>query len=109
MLGANNIVKTKRPIKDNENKTTLPDSYYLIGLDCYIENVDPTIATIFDGQNAFFTKKMVINGSHDIKIGDYVEDLQERSYKVIGVQNYENNYDTGDLTEVTMVTPYTTA
>ena len=103
MIGENNAISVKRLALDGESKEAYDSSFVFENEPCYIEPLDPTVATILDGQNAFTTFKIYLEGTLDVKIGDKCIDQQSVEYIVRGLQKYSNNPDTGDMTELTAV------
>lgn len=104
IIGANNTVTTYRMAVGS--KETYSGTATLSSVPCYIEQVEPQLAVILDDQNAFSTFRAYIEGAVDIIIGDKLVDSQGNTYIASGVQKFENNTDTDDQTEVTMVKKY---
>jgi len=106
MFGCNNIISTKR-LTLSSSKETYSASTTLSGLPCYIEHINPELAAMFDGANAFYTYKCFVDGTPDIVISDKVIDQASNEYIVFGVQKYSNNVDVDNHTEILMHKPYT--
>ena len=105
MIGANNVISTKRLVEAS-NKESYPAGNKLENIDCYIEYVQPEIATMYDDRYTFNMFRLLIDDAVDLAIGDEVTDQNAVTYTVKGVQKYEGNTDTGDTTEAIMVKKY---
>lgn len=106
MIGQNNEITVYRHETDVESKDSYGSTAVYSDEPCYIESLDPQVATILDDSNAFFMFKIVCDGQLDIRVSDKCVDQQGRIYIVKGVEQYFNNPDTGDSTEITATTRY---
>ena len=109
MIGENNKITVYRMAADAEDKEAFSGTAILTNEPCYIEPLDSQVATILDQQNAFFMFKIICEGTLDIDVGDKCVDTQSKVYIVKGVQNYAYNPDTGDTTELTVVSRFPSA
>ena len=105
MNGSNATINTFR-LESTGDKETYPGTPYLIGIDCYIERVDPNVAQMMDERNAFFTYKVFIDEIVDIKVSDKIVDQNGKVYIVHGISEFPNNLDTSDLMEITTFLRY---
>ena len=99
MIGANNTISVKRMSKDGESKESFGSTFVLQNEPAYIEPINAEVATILDGQTAFYMFKIFCEGKLDIRIGDKITDAQAREYIVKGIEPFSNNPDTGDMTQ----------
>lgn len=106
MIGENNQITTYRMAADVDVHEGFDATAILTNEPCYIEPLDPQVATILDDQAAFFTFKIFLSGTLNILIGDKCVDQQAKEYIVRGVEKYSYNADTGDVTELTVVSRF---
>jgi len=110
MFGANNSISVKRLLASNvDHKQVYDSNYALTGVVCYIENSDPRVAVMFEGENAFDVYLCVTDSLQDIRIGDLIVDKDSNEYIASGVQTFKNNNDADNHTEITMLKRYPNA
>lgn len=102
------ITGLTKPSDTNEDQNSWTTGVKATGLEAYIEQLDPKVAVIFSGENAFKTYQMFLGVPAPIADGDKVTDDQGREFMVQGVQKYINNREIPNHLEVMMVQRYPT-
>lgn len=95
-----------RPADTSESQESWTTGVKITGLSCYLEQVDPKIASIFSGENAFKTFQILTNEILDIKETDKVTDDKGRTFTVQGVQTFKGDQDVPDHMEIMIVKKY---
>lgn len=98
MLGANNIIKTKRLVKTSGHES-YPAEYYLTDIVCYCENPVTEYVTV-EGEQIAFIKFKLHTDVVDIIETDQITDQQGNDYTVSYVQSFINNTDTDNHLEI---------
>jgi hypothetical protein len=108
-FGFNSIVTVTgltKPSDTSENQKSWTTGTKVTDLNCYIEQIDPKTAAIFDAETAFKRFLMITDGVFDIDEGDKVTDNHGRSFVVAAVQKFSENPDVPNHLEVHMVKRY---
>lgn len=100
------VIGLTKPSDTTENQNSWTTGVKLTGLSCYLEQVDPKIAMIFDGENAFKMFQILTNEIVDIKETDKVTDDKGRTFTVQGVQSFRGDRDVPDHMEIMIVQKY---
>ena len=108
-MGFNSVVTVtglSTPSDTTENQKSWTTDTKVTDLNCYIEQMDPKIAAIFDTETAFKRFLLLTDGIYSIGEGDEVTDNHGRKFKVQSVQKFEHNTDVNDHMEVHMIQRY---
>ena len=108
-FGFNSVVTVtglSRPSDTTEDQKSWTDAVKVENLHCYIEQIDPKTAAIFDAETAFKRFMLVTDGVFAIGEGDKIEDNHGRRFSVQAVQTFSENLDVPNHMEVHMVKRY---
>lgn len=108
-FGFNSVVTVtglSRPSDTAEDQKSWTTNTKVTNLNCYIEQIDPKTAAIFDAETAFKRFLLMTDGVVTIGEGDKVADNHGRTFTVQAVQVFDQNPDVPNHMEVHMVKRY---
>lgn len=104
MIGANASIDVYK-LTDSGGKETY-GSASTTGVDCYIERVQPELATFWDGGGDYEVYKIITDEVINVVESDKLVDTNGNTYTVKGIQQYENNLDIDNHTEIVAFKTY---
>ena len=101
MIGTNAVISTYRFVEASSKETY--NTPNLTGVDCYIERAQPDLAQFWDGSGVYEVYTLITCDVVDIKESDRVVDQDGNTYTVKGIQQFQNNTDIENHTEIVMM------
>ena len=107
MIGANATISVYKlqEVSGKETYSTADST----GVDCYKERIQPELATFWDGGGDYEVYRFITDEVLDVKETDRLVDQDSNTFTVKGIQQFEDNIDTDNHTEIIAFRTYVKA